>query len=73
MKVLQKQKQKRNGRQAGWLWQRLQKFTAWLSGKKGVHYINGSQTLPPPLNRQEEEEVFSDLLSCEEPVKRGSC
>ena len=72
MKVLQKQKQERDGRQAGWLRQRLQKFTAWLSGKKGVHYINGSQTLPPPLNRQEEEEVFSDLLSCEEPVKQSA-
>ena len=72
MKVLQKQKQKRNGRQAGWLRQRLQKLAFWLSGKKGVHYINGSQTLPPPLNRQEEEEVFSDLLSCEEPVKQSA-
>lgn len=72
MKVLQRQKKKRDGRQAGWLRQRLQKFTAWLSGKKGVHYINGSQTLPPPLNRQEEEEVFSDLLSCEEPVKQSA-
>ena len=72
MKVLQKQKKERDGRQAGWLRQRLQKFTAWLSGKKGVHYINGSQTLPPPLNRQEEEEVFSDLLSCEEPVKQSA-
>ena len=30
------------------------------------------QTLPPPLNRQEEEEVFSDLLSCEEPVKQSA-
>ena len=72
MKVLQKQKQKRNGRQAGWLRQRLQKLAFWLSGKKGIHYINGSQTLPPPLNRQEEEEVFSDLLSCEEPVKQSA-
>lgn len=72
MKVLQRQKKKRDGRQAGWLRQRLQKFTAWLSGKRGVHYINGSQTLPPPLNRQEEEEVFSDLLSCEEPVKQSA-
>ena len=72
MKVLQRQKKKRDGRQAGWLRQRLQKFASWLSGKKGIHYINGSQTLPPPLNRQEEEEVFSDLLSCEEPVKQSA-
>ena len=54
MKVLQRQKKKRDGRQAGWLRQRLQKFASWLSGKKGIHYINGSKTLPPPLNRQEE-------------------
>lgn len=72
MKVLQRQKKKRNGRQAGWLRQRLQKLAFWLSGKRGVHYINGSQTLPPPLNRQEEEEVFSDLLSCDEPVKQSA-
>ena len=72
MKVLQRQKKKRDGRQAGWLRQRLQKFASWLSGRKGIHYINGSQTLPPPLNRQEEEEVFSDLLSCEEPVKQSA-
>ncbi len=73
MKVLQRQKKNGTGGQtAGWLRQRLQKLASWLSGKKGIHYINGSQTLPPPLNRQEEEEVFSDLLSCDEPVKQSA-
>ena len=27
-----------------------------------VFYINGSDTLPPPLTRQEEEEVFKGLM-----------
>ena len=72
MKVLQRQK-KKTGRAAGRLAAAAPaKFASWLSGKKGIHYINGSQTLPPPLNRQEEEEVFSDLLSCEERLKQSA-
>lgn len=27
----------------------------------GVHYINGSDTLPPPLSREEEQEIFKKL------------
>lgn len=30
-------------------------------GSQGVYYINGSETLPPPLSREEEEKVFSML------------
>lgn len=36
----------------------LRKF---LGGDDGVFYVNGSDTLPPPLTRQEEEEVFAGL------------
>ncbi|MCM1506274.1 MAG: RNA polymerase sporulation sigma factor SigE [Ruminococcus flavefaciens] len=38
----------------------LEKFRDILSGD--VFYINGSDTLPPPLSRQEEEEVFEGLI-----------
>ena len=27
-----------------------------------VHYVNGSDTLPPPLTKQEEQEVFCRLM-----------
>ncbi|MCM1529348.1 MAG: RNA polymerase sporulation sigma factor SigE [Alistipes sp.] len=32
-----------------------------LTGDGGVFYVNGSDTLPPPLTRQEEAEVFAGL------------
>ncbi len=32
-----------------------------LLGESGVFYVNGSDTLPPPLTRQEEAEVFAGL------------
>lgn len=28
---------------------------------RGIHYINGSETLPPPLTKQEEEKVMSNI------------
>ena len=37
----------------------LQKFLEYAFGKNAeVHYINGSESLPPPLSREEEEEAF---------------
>lgn len=30
---------------------------------KGVHYINGPETLPPPLTKQEEEKVMQNILN----------
>jgi RNA polymerase sporulation-specific sigma factor len=38
----------------------FKKIRALLPG--GVYYINGSDTLPPPLSRQEEEAVFVRLV-----------
>lgn len=38
----------------------LEKFRDIFSGN--VFYINGSDTLPPPLSRQEEAEVFEGLI-----------
>lgn len=37
----------------------IEKFISLIRG--GVHYINGSDTLPPPLTKKEEEEVFERL------------
>ncbi len=39
----------------------LKRFWGWLLGKlhrQDVHYINGADTLPPPLSAAEEAEVF---------------
>ncbi|HEZ7986381.1 MAG TPA: RNA polymerase sporulation sigma factor SigE [Ruminococcus sp.] len=35
-------------------------FKEFFYGK--VYYVNGSDTLPPPLSKQEEEEVFAGLM-----------
>lgn len=32
-----------------------------LFGKDGVYYINGSETLPPPLSADEEERIISEI------------
>ncbi len=42
--------------------ERLKRFLTRLIPKSGVHYIHGTDTLPPPLTRTEETEVFR-LLS----------
>ena len=34
-----------------------------LFGSSGIYYINGPETLPPPLTKSQEEEAFSLLLS----------
>ena len=39
-------------------WQRLKK----LFLLNDVHYINGPETLPPPLSKKEEEKLLSDIL-----------
>lgn len=43
----------------------LEKIIAGLKKLLGgeVFYVNGSDTLPPPLTRQEEEEVFAGLIA----------
>ncbi len=37
---------------------------------QGVHYINGSETLPPPLSKKEEELVFVRLSNHDESAKQ---
>lgn len=41
----------------------------WKSGTDSVFYINGSETLPPPLNKEEEEETFRMLDSNKHEAK----
>ena len=43
------------------LTQRLYKAGQLLLGKEGIFYINGPESLPPPLSGQEEAEVFERI------------
>ena len=36
-----------------------------------VHYVNGSDTLPPPLTKQEEQEVFCRLMEDDTEARKG--
>ena len=49
------------------LWQRMLR---WLSGG-GLHYIGGSQTLPAPFTKEEEERVMEALRQGDESVRQG--
>lgn len=48
----------------------LQKMFCTLFGGRGVHYINGPETLPPPLSRREEEMIFLRLSEHDEEAKQ---
>lgn len=50
----------------------IEKIKAFLRKRLGgeVYYVNGSDTLPPPLSRQEEEEVFAKLTE-HDPAARN--
>lgn len=48
----------------------LQKMFCTLFGRRGVHYINGPETLPPPLSRKEEEMIFLRLSEHDEEAKQ---
>ena len=37
--------------------------------KKGIYYINGPDTLPPPLTKKEEDEIFNKLTDGDESVR----
>lgn len=47
----------------------LEKMFCTLFGE-GVHYINGPETLPPPLSRKEEELIFLRLSEHDEEAKQ---
>ena len=48
----------------------LEKMFCTLFGGRGVHYINGPETLPPPLSRREEEMIFLRLSEHDEEAKQ---
>ena len=48
----------------------LEKMFCTLFGWRGVHYINGPETLPPPLSRKEEEMIFLRLSEHDEEAKQ---
>ena len=54
----------------GWLFNLLVKCAERLSLRQGVWYINGPETLPPPLSRQEEQYWFERLEQEDPEAKR---
>ena len=48
----------------------IRKLLLRLLPREGVHYIGGSDTLPPPLTREEEAELLGRLESGEEAVRQ---
>ena len=48
----------------------LEKMFCTLFGERGVHYINGPETLPPPLSKKEEEMIFLRLSEHDEEAKQ---
>ena len=51
------------------LWDRLRRALARLLPRDAVHYIGGSDTLPPPLTREREAELLERLDAGDETVK----
>ena len=43
------------------LWQWLKQWLAMLRPREGLHYIGGSDTLPPPLSREREAELLARI------------
>lgn len=48
---------------------RLKNWVARLFSKKGIHYINGPETLPAPLGKEEEEVIFARIESGDESAR----
>lgn len=42
---------------------------ARLSGKNNIYYINGPETLPPPLTKREETEVFEKIINGDDSAR----
>ena len=68
---LAKTKEKRDGWQGRLAVAAPAKICFLAEREEGYPLHQRPQTLPPPLNRQEEEEVFP-TCSCEEPVKQSA-
>lgn len=44
-------------------------FTKLFSKKNNIYYINGPETLPPPLTKKEENDIFESILSGDDSVR----
>lgn len=44
-----------------WLWKKRNQLLRYLGLVDPVHYINGADTLPPPLDKEQEQIVFRKL------------
>ena len=59
-----------------WITDWKNRLRAWLLawagrlGLGGLYYINGAQVLPPPLGKEEEQEVFARLSAGDEGARR---
>ena len=51
------------------LLQRIKSFLLKLKVRETVHYINGPETLPPPLKKAEEEKLMAQLRSGDTSVR----
>ncbi len=44
----------------------LNKLIKWFKKKNEIHYINGPETLPPPLTKKQEVEIFQKITDGDE-------
>ncbi|MCQ2485564.1 MAG: RNA polymerase sporulation sigma factor SigE [Clostridia bacterium] len=51
------------------LFKRIKELISRIKGKDYIHYINGPETLPPPLKKREEEEIMERLRNGDESVR----
>ena len=48
----------------------LQKLLALIKRENTVYYINGPETLPPPLSKQDEEIIFKKITDGDEVMQQ---
>lgn len=48
----------------------IERFLRTIFGKNDINYINGADTLPPPLSKDEEKEVMTKLAAGDEQVRQ---
>lgn len=48
----------------------IERFLRTIFGKNELNYINGADTLPPPLSKDEEKEVMTKLAAGDEQVRQ---
>lgn len=51
------------------LFDKIRALISKLSGRDSIHYINGPETLPPPLKKSEEEEIMERLRNGDSSVR----